>query len=88
MLAYNDATNLMPSSTTFTVEPFVVNQMLIDFETQETDASWSSWEVQVSKKLIILTNQGSIHLIMLGNIQSRLVMQVLENGDVNGSKFF
>ena len=43
MLAYNDATNLMPSSTTFTVEPFVVNQMLIDFETQETDASWSSW---------------------------------------------
>ena len=43
MLAYNDATNLMPSSTTFTVEPFVVNQMLMILKLQETDASWSSW---------------------------------------------
>ena len=77
MLAYNDATNLMPSSTTFTVEPFVVNQMLIDFETLETDALVIVGRCRFPK-LIILTNQGSIHLILLGNIQSCLVMQVLK----------
>lgn len=86
MLAYNDATNLMPSSTTFTVEPFVVNQMLIDFETQETDASWSSWGGAGFQKIdnpdksgINTSNYVGKYTVPSGNAG-------IENGDVNGSK--
>ena len=64
MVAYNDGSNLVPSSSTFTTEPFLVNQMLIDFESDETDASWSSWGGAGFQKLKILTNQGLILQIM------------------------
>ena len=86
MLAYNDATNLMPSSTTFTVEPFVVNQMLIDFETLETDASWSSWGGAGFQKIDNPDKSGINTSNFVGKYTVPSGNAGIENGDVNGSK--
>lgn len=40
---FQDDTAVLASSATFTTEAPVTNKMLIDFETAQTDATWSNW---------------------------------------------
>ena len=86
MVAYNDASNLVPSSSTFITEPFLVNQMLIDFESDETDASWSSWGGAGFKKIENPDKSGINTSNHVGKYTVPSGDAGIENGDVNGSK--
>ena len=86
MVAYNDGSTLVPSSSTFTTEPFLVNQMLIDFESDETDASWSSWGGAGFKKIENPDKSGINTSNHVGKYTVPSGDAGIENGNVNGSK--
>lgn len=84
-IAYNDASSVNPESSTFISETIQSSQMLIDFESTETDASFSSWGGAGFEKIenpdksgINMTNYVGQYTVPSGDAG-------IENGNVNGS---
>ena len=86
-IKYNDDTSVIAESATFTVEERVSNQMLIDFEAPETDATWTSWGSSAGFTKIDNPDKSGINISeKVGQYTVPSGDEGLENGDVNGSK--
>jgi hypothetical protein len=85
-IAYNDDSAVLAESTTFTVQDLVANQTLVDFETPETDASWSSWGGTGFAKIDNPDKTGINVSDKVGKYTVPNGDSGIENEDVNGAK--
>ena len=86
-IKYNDDTDVIAESAIFTIEERVSNQMLIDFEAPETDATWTSWGSSAGFTKIDNPDKSGINTSeKVGQYTVPNGDEGLENGDVNGSK--
>ncbi|MGB0259772.1 MAG: T9SS type A sorting domain-containing protein [Flavobacteriaceae bacterium] len=86
-IRYNDNTSVLSESSTFTVEERVSSQMLIDFETPETDAVWTSWGSSAGFAKVDNPDKSGINTSdKVGRYTVPTGDEGLENGDVNGTK--
>ena len=86
-IKYNDDTDVIAESSTFIIEERVSNQMLIDFEAPETDATWTSWGSSAGFAKIDNPDKSGINTSeKVGQYTIPSGDEGLENGDVNGSK--
>jgi hypothetical protein len=85
-IKYNDDADVIAESATFTIEERVSNQMLIDFEAPETDATWDSWGSSAGFAKIDNPDKSGINTSeKVGQYTVPNEDEGLENGDVNGS---
>lgn len=86
-LRYNDDTAVLAESSTFTVEERVSSQMLIDFETPQTDAVWTSWGSNAGFAKVDNPDKSGINTSeKVGRYTVPTGDEGLQNGDVNGAK--
>lgn len=83
---YQDDTAVVASSATFTTEAPVTNKMLIDFETNQTDASWSSWGGAGFEKIDNPHPTGINTSTKVGKYTVPGGDAGIENNDVDGAK--